>query len=74
MPTHDVIVTSATATPHEPLFELGMRATDYDPSLLAHLEQDGGGDTSAGRIAAAGVRGRVHHPATRPWGRGSRSA
>jgi len=49
------IITPDTATPHEALFELGMRATDYYPTLLAHLEQDGGGDTSYARCGALRV-------------------
>jgi D-amino-acid dehydrogenase len=49
------IITSATGTPHEALFELGLRATDYYPSLLGQLEEDGGGDTSYARCGALRV-------------------
>ena len=49
------IITSAVGTPHDALFLLGLRATDYYPELLRHLEQDDGGDTSYARCGALRV-------------------
>lgn len=48
------IITSATGTPHDALFDLALRAADY-PRLLRHVHADGGGDTSYARCGALRV-------------------
>jgi D-amino-acid dehydrogenase len=49
------IITSATPTPHDVLFELAVRACDYYPELLRQVDADGGGDTSYARCGALRV-------------------
>ncbi len=39
------IISPRTSTRHEILFDLGLRSGAYYPTLLAQLEEDGGGDT-----------------------------
>ena len=39
------IISPGTSTRNETLFDLGLRAAAYYPTLLGHLEEDGGGDT-----------------------------
>jgi D-amino-acid dehydrogenase len=39
------IISPGTSTRNETLFDLGLRSAAYYPTLLGHLEEDGGGDT-----------------------------
>jgi D-amino-acid dehydrogenase len=39
------IISPRTSSRHEALFDLGLRSGAYYPTLLAQLEEDGGGDT-----------------------------
>ena len=43
------IISAGTSTRHEALFELGLRSADYYATLLAHLEEDGAGETGYAR-------------------------
>ncbi len=43
------IISPRTSTRHDALFELGLRSADYYDTLLEHLAEDGGGETSYAR-------------------------
>ena len=59
------IISPRTSTRHETLFDLGLRSGAYYPTLLAHLEEDGGGDT--GHAVCGDLRVAVEDDELKPF-------
>jgi len=59
------IISPRTSTRHEALFDLGLRSGAYYPTLLAHLEEDGGGDT--GYAVCGDLRVAVEEDELKPF-------